>query len=342
MKNPLHLFTLAITVLTIASCHPDHLSDTQLGDWLQAAAIGNYPRSNAACFVLADKAYIGLGYNEHIGGQGRLKDFWRFSVDSGWKQLQDFPGAARSHAASFALGNYGYVGTGFDGLNTYGDFYQYDPAQNQWTVRASLPGPSRYDAVGFGIQGKGYIGTGYNVYWMNDLYQYDPQKDVWVLAQGTSANFSKRQGAMTFIYQDKAYIVGGSNNNSMVRDFWQFDPSQPNPWKQLHSITNTDQGTFDDGYTNIERQNGVAFVNGAQAFITTGTNGTMINSTWAYDFAGDVWSQRSPYPRQPRFGAVGFTISGKSFVGTGNTGSNTTFDDFEQFLPLVPFNANDF
>jgi hypothetical protein len=83
-------------------------------------------------------------------------------------------------------------------------------------------------------------------------------------------------------------------------------------------------------------------VNGDQGYLATGTNGSMVSSTWAYDFAGDRWSQRTPFPRQPRFGAIGFTISGKSFLGTGNTGSNTTFDDFEQFLPDVPFNANDF
>ncbi len=89
-------------------------------------------------------------------------------------------------------------------------------------------------------------------------------------------------------------------------------------------------------------QNAFAFVNGDQAFLTKGTNGTMITSTWAYDFVSDQWSRRTPFPRQPRYGAVGFTISGKSFLGTGNTGSNATFDDFEQFLPTVPFNANDF
>ena len=342
MKNPLHFLAFSATVLVAVSCHPTNLPDTQLGDWTQAAAIGAYPRSNSVCFVLGDRAYVGLGFNEHIGGRGRLTDFWVFSVDSGWKQLQDFPGAPRSHAAGFSLGSYGYVGTGYDGLVTYNDFYRYDPALNQWTARAPLPGGPRYDAVGFGIQGKGYIGTGYNVYWMNDFYQYDPQKDGWALMQGTAGNFSKRQGATTFIYKDKAYIVGGSNNNVMVRDFWQLDPSQPVPWKRLNDITNTNDKTFDDGYSDIERQNAIAFVNGDQAFLTTGTNGTMITSTWAYDFVSDQWSPRTAFPRQPRYGAVGFTISGKSFLGTGNTGSNATFDDFEQFLPTVPFNANDF
>jgi N-acetylneuraminic acid mutarotase len=342
MNTPFNFLTFSTIVLAAVACHPNNLPDTQLGDWVQAAPIGADPRSNSVSFVMGDKAYVGLGYNEHVGGLGRLTDFWSFTVSDGWRQLQDFPGAPRSHAAGFALGNYGYVGTGYDGFNTYSDFYQYDTAQNQWTKKASFPGGPRYDAVGFAVQEKGYIGTGYNVYWMNDFYQYDPQKDAWTATSGTSGNFSKRQGAMVFVYQNQAYIVGGGNNGTMVRDFWRFDPSQSSPWHQLNDITNTNQATFDDGYKDIERQNGVAFINGDQAFLTTGTNGTAVTSTWAYDFAADLWSQRTPYPRQPRSGAVAFTVSGKSYLGTGNTGSNSTFDDFEQFLPTVPFNANDF
>lgn len=63
---------------------------------MQAAAIGAYPRSNSVSFVIGDHAYVGMGYNESIGGLGRLTDFWTFCVDSGWTQVQDFPGAART------------------------------------------------------------------------------------------------------------------------------------------------------------------------------------------------------------------------------------------------------
>lgn len=342
MKNYPYFSAFSVILLSVFSCRPASIPDTQLGDWTEAAPIGAYPRSNSTCFVIGDSAYVGLGYNESIGGSGRLHDFWRFCIDSGWKQLQDFPGTPRSGAAGFSLGNYGYAGTGYDGVNTYSDFYQYDPALNQWTAKASYPGGPRYDAVGFGIQGKGYIGTGYNIYWLNDFYQYDPLKDQWQLTEGTSGNFSKRRAAVAFIYQDKAYIVTGSNSGGMVRDFWMFDPSQPEAWKQLNNITNTNTGTFDDGYTDIEREYATAFVNGDQAFLSTGRNGTMQTSTWAYDFSRDLWSRRSAWPRAPRFGAVSFTVRGKSFLGSGNTGSNTTFDDFDQFLPTVAFNANDY
>ena len=323
------------------SCNHVNLPNTQLGNWVQAAAIGDAPRSNASSFVIGDVAYVGLGYNESVALPGRLSDFWSFSIASGWTQIEDFPGAPRSNAAAFSIGNYGYVGVGYNGINVFRDFYRYDPAGHVWTRKADFHDP-RYDAVGFGLQGKGYIGTGYNGYSRNDFYQYDTAADTWTLTAGTSGNFSKRRGAVALLYKDKAYIVTGSNNSVMVRDMWSFDPSQAVPWHPLANITNTDPGTWDDGYTDIEREQATAFVNGDQAFLTTGTNGTMQTSTWAYDFASDRWSRRTAYPRAPRTGAVSFTIGGLSFLGSGFSGSNSTFDDFDQFQPTVPFNANDY
>jgi N-acetylneuraminic acid mutarotase len=346
MQTPFYRLALAaasgvlFTTLTALSCHKTGLPDVQDGNWLDAAPIGSYPRSSASCFVIGDSAYIGLGYNETVGGLGRLADFWRFCLDSGWQQVADFPGHARSNAVGFSLGNYGYVGTGYDGVNPYSDFYQYDPLHNQWIPKASFPGVARYDATGFGLLGKGYIGTGFSIYWLSDFYQYDPITDTWARTAGTAGPFSKRRGAVSFVYNNRAYIVTGSSSGGMVKDFWSFDPSQPDPWLQLRDIVNTNNGSFDDGYTDIERQNAVAFVNGAQAFLTTGQNGSLLSSTWRYDFVNDLWSRRTPFPRTPRFGAVAFTIHGESFVGTGNTG-NSTLDDFLQFIPDKPYIPND-
>jgi N-acetylneuraminic acid mutarotase len=334
--------TIPLFILSLLfSCRPASIPDTQLGDWIASAPIGDPPRGNASCFVIGTDAYVGLGYNQSIGNTGRLADFWRFNVDSGWQQIASFPGPPRSGAAAFSIGNFGFVGTGFDGLNIYDDFYQYDATANTWVRKSDFPGTPRYDAVGFGVQGKGYIGTGFNVNWMNDFYEYDTAQNKWTLTPGTSGNFSKRQGAVAFVYKDEAYIVTGVNSGGMVKDFWRFDPSQTPAWHQLANITNTDANTFDDGYTDIERQYATAFVNNDQAFLATGMNGSMVTSTWAYDFATDRWTRRSPWPRAPRSGAVSFTVSGHSYVGSGNSGNNGTFDDFEEFVPLRAYNSND-
>jgi N-acetylneuraminic acid mutarotase len=329
-------------VIMSLSCHPVKISPMQQGDWIQSAEIGNYPRGNAVSFIIGDKAYVGTGFNENVQGtRNRLRDFWSFSVDSGWTQVQDFPGAPRSSASAFGLGNYGYVGTGWDGVNSYNDFYQYDPVANKWNPKSNFPGTVRYDAIGFAVQGKGYIGTGFGDFWLNDFYQYDPQNDNWVRTIGTSGDFSKRRGAVAFVYHDKAYIGTGSTSASMTKDFWSFDPSQAQPWTRLKDIINDNSAAYDDGYTDIQRELAVAFVKGDSAYLTLGQNGAVLNSTWVYDFAHDQWSPRSPYHRQARFGAIAFTVKGRSFVGTGNSGSGTTFDDFDEWLPYQVFNSND-
>lgn len=344
MKTPSTTFSLSVIafcLIIVYSCKPAEIPDTQLGNWVQAASIGSYPRSNAVCFVIGDHAYVGLGYNETIAQPGRLTDFWTFCVDSGWTQIQSFPGAPRSNAAGFSIGNYGYVGTGWDSYTVFSDFWQYDPAANVWTRKADYAGGPRYDAVGFAVQGKGYIGTGFNNYWLNDFYQYDPAQDRWSVTPGTSGNFSKRRAAVAFVYKDQAYIVTGSNSGGMVRDFWRFDPSQQAAWHQLADITNTDEGTFDDGYTDIEREYATIFVNGSQAFLSTGTNASMVTSTWAYDIPSDRWSRRTAWQRAARSGAVSFSVSDQSYLGAGSTGTST-LDDFDQFQPAMAFNSNDF
>src|SRR5260370_27912297 len=165
---------IVLTVFTHSSCNKAKLSWVQDGNWLQAAPIGAYPRGNSSSFVIGDTAYVGLGFNESIGGpsNGRLTDFWSFSLDSGWQQKADFPGPARSNAVGFSVGDSGYIGTGTDGVKGFHDFYQYDAVSNRWRARDSFPGGDQHDSVGFGDLGQGYVWTVYNKYWLNDFYRY--------------------------------------------------------------------------------------------------------------------------------------------------------------------------
>jgi N-acetylneuraminic acid mutarotase len=360
----LSLFSLGILVACI-SCHKSSgVPSAGQGAWMPAADFVGRPRSNAVSFVIGDTAaYVGLGYNENVlTNNGRLNDFFVFNphygVNSnfgGWAQVQSFPGAPRSNAVGFNLGSYGYVGTGWDGNTTsYNDFYQYDPTNNQWSVKASFPGAARYDAVGFGLQGKGYIGTGFTTTPVNDFYQYDPQADSWAATPvplGTSTSpsdpFSARAGAVTFLYNNKAYLVSGmSVDGSMAADFWSFDPSQASSWTRLRDIIN-EAHSYDVLYYDITREYAVGFVNGSQAYLTSGVNAAMqshsapandqyiVPTTWIYNFATDLWSQPTSYNPQERYGAIAFTVNGKNYVGTGSNGSST-LSDLDLFVPNTP------
>src|SRR4051812_29189228 len=79
-----------------------------------------------------------------------------------WTQKADFGGAARRSAIGFCIGNYGYLGTGYNS-NFYDDLWKYDPVNDVWTQVASYPGPARFCAVEFVLSTNAYVGTGYDV-----------------------------------------------------------------------------------------------------------------------------------------------------------------------------------
>src|SRR6185437_16145699 len=133
---------------------------------------------------------------------------------------------------------------------------------------------------------------------------------------------------------------------------FQLNPKLTNPWTRLRDIYNTNPATYDDGYTNIVRKYGAGFIIPAtsnpygntrdKGYITLGQNGTSIGYTWEYDFATDLWTEKTPYEGTARSGAVGFTLSNRGFVGTGlGTGNTAGFSDIEEFFPNQVYNQFD-
>ncbi|HEY4799723.1 MAG TPA: hypothetical protein VII99_11650, partial [Bacteroidia bacterium] len=56
-----------------------------------------------------------------------LKDLWEYDPTlNTWSAKANFPGTGRFGAIAFGIGNFGYVGTGSDGLNSYNDLWQYN------------------------------------------------------------------------------------------------------------------------------------------------------------------------------------------------------------------------
>lgn len=95
-----------------------------------------------------------------------------------------FAGDKRERAVGFAIGNMGYVGLGKDTAElVHNDFWQFDPAANTWTQKATFPGVARQDAFCFVVGNKGYVGTGqdaaFNGNRLLDMYEYDPATNGW-------------------------------------------------------------------------------------------------------------------------------------------------------------------
>ncbi len=145
------------------------------GTWTPAADLPGSARvrEGAVTFVIGQSAFLCGGENQ----DGKyFKDLWMYressnEIGGNWVQKASFPGTARTEAAGFALDEYGYYGTGWDGDSLRSDFWRYIPYTDKWDERAVYaPGDgdgheARMEAIGNGLEYaaddfRGYIGLG--------------------------------------------------------------------------------------------------------------------------------------------------------------------------------------
>ncbi|MDQ5986809.1 MAG: hypothetical protein CSYNP_02542 [Syntrophus sp. SKADARSKE-3] len=311
------------------------------GIWTQKDNLGGAARSGAVGFSIGNKGYIGTGAD----GSSYYSDIWEYDpAADAWMRKADFGGAARSGAVGFSIGTKGYIGTGTDGSSVKQDFWEYDPATDAWTKKADFPGAARYGAVGFSIGGKGYIGTGangscnygatgYTCPFYKDFWEYDPATDTWTQKAdfGGPARFS----AVGFSILNKGYVGTGFDTAISYRnDFWEYDPAT-NVWTQKMDFGGPSWSgvQFTMG---TKRSGAVGFSVGTKGYITTGSYapgmaGNARTEMGEYDPNTDIWTRKADF-YSSRTGAVGFSIGGKGYVGTGlPTLSGSCYMDLWEF-----------
>ncbi len=90
-----------------------------------------------------------------------------------------------------------------------------------------MNGNVRGEAAGFVIGDTAYVGSGFDgVERLNDFYAYDATNNSWY----QTANFgdsttSIRNSAVAFAAAGKGYVGTGFDGINMLKDFWQYDPS---------------------------------------------------------------------------------------------------------------------
>ncbi len=183
----------------------------------------------ASSFVINGKAYIVGGIN-NAGLSNSLHEY--DPITNTWVLKAPFPGAARYGGAGFSIAGLGYFGMGNSGTATGpydADFYEYDPASNAWTQKASFPGVPRYGLLGIGAGNKGYAGFGSAEYangtaiWFNDWWEYDPQSNTWSAKASLPA--AGRSYPSGFEINNKIYVGTGSTSYTTATDnFFEFDP----------------------------------------------------------------------------------------------------------------------
>ncbi len=362
--KPYRFYLLSIICFSIAACNKSTSNDvinrlptdSNKGVLVQKASIpvienGNisdWGRTRAVSFVIGNYGFVGLGGTfsgtANDGTLKNLNDFWKYdpSTDT-WAQIAgiDSKNMGNIGAAAFSIGDTGYVGLGFNdsSYKVSSNFFAYDYTGNKWSEIAPFPGAPRAYATAFAINGKGFAGTGGGTIndngdatggALNDFYQYDPQANSWTSIQYPG---TPRLGAMSFVYQNTAYILGGRNipvNSSALtselfpKDFYSFDGAQ---WKKLNSI--------DDSIT---RQMGVALVINDFAYLIGGTAGNpdIIPKTWAYKIAGDQWQEAAPFTASDKVdGMFGFVLNNNGYIGGGELYAHpdSTTASFYKFYP---------
>ena len=273
------------------------------GSWQPLTPFPGTARYNAVAFSAGNYGYVGTGYGSSSSTATDivpLKDFWRFdpsqnttTVTGGvsttttgkWTQIADFPTAAgttgRYGAFAGGVGNFGYVGGGFDGLNNQKDFYRYDPTLDTWSTLNTFEGDKRINAVAFTINNILYVGSGTNNgAYTTDFFAYDPTANKWttkrqlanISTSSESYDYSKvaRTQAVAFTVGNYGYIATGSNG-AVTTSCYQYDPT-------------LDTWTAMSPFLGVGRNSAVGFGIGNFGYVGTGNSGSVrLDDFWQFD-----------------------------------------------------------
>ncbi len=256
--------------------------------WTQKAYFPGAARQSGVAFAIGANGYYATGTNSKM--QKNFQDCWQYNPSANsWTRMADLPDinvagtGARYDAVAFAIGNYGYIGTGFNG--TYlNDFWQFDPIANKWAALSSSPIIKRSGAVAFVYVNEAYICTGINNgAELKDFWRYNPSTDKWTqlrdIANTSADNYDDdytdlvRDHAVALVEPNssvwKAYLICGQNGSATAKT-WEYSFTD-DLWERKES------------YERAARQGAVSwsFLNLKRGFVGTGK--TAASSVSDYD-----------------------------------------------------------
>lgn len=191
--------------------------DPVANNWTQKTSVPGPGRWGAVGFSIGNYGYVVTGDTQG-NGQGCINGAYRYDQTSNlWMQLPNFPGTPVYGAAGFAIGNKGYVGTGYDGSAVHDEFYCWNEDSFSWSQMADFGGSPRYQNVGFAVGNRGYIGLGSSG--NGDLWEYNPITNNWVQTlsyPGIGINVNAAAATST-----AAYVGLGQVAN---QQWWKYTP----------------------------------------------------------------------------------------------------------------------
>lgn len=206
--------------------------DPQSDVWTQRDSFPGGGRSGAIAFSILGKGYVSSGYDGNY-----QKDFWQYDpAQNTWTKKNTHPGFKRNNGFAFVINDQAYLCGGVNNGEYVSDFFMYDPSTESWETKRSIANVNddldydddyttitRAKGVSFSLNGKGYITTGINGTYLNNTWEYDPATDLWTEKTGFEGN--GREGAISFVVNNRAFVGLGSTSNLRFDDFREFLPN---------------------------------------------------------------------------------------------------------------------
>lgn len=147
--------------------------DPLLNNWTRKKSL-TITRAQSVGFSVDNKGYITNGL--FPVNAGYCESTLKYDPDTDeWTRVADYPGIGRTKSVSFTIGNYAYVGGGFNG-SPREDFYKYNPSNNTWASVDDIPITdfNTYLRHPFSINSKGYVSYGISGTYTRGLLKYTP------------------------------------------------------------------------------------------------------------------------------------------------------------------------
>lgn len=209
-------------------------------DWDTIRSFPGKGRVHALSFVLGNKAYVGLGYNDSNSEIESYNDFYCYDQNSGqWTKVEiQYPGPTYTnerHKGIFAFvlnidgKDIGYVGNySFDGTNwkkkelySYDDYYAFVIDNTAYTFSM------RYDSTGYACKMNSFNGKSLQpVTLKNGKEYYGRNRELMEAKTFTAKINGEEYGYLITGY----YITFGQGKIEKAREFMEFNP-RTNTWK---------------------------------------------------------------------------------------------------------------
>nr|WKN35327.1 kelch repeat-containing protein [Tunicatimonas sp. TK19036] len=212
-KRNASYYSDTVTITGLAHPMPYSSIDFSTNSYLSNAIYINGEKYTTGGFNLKDgdqvwiESKTGNTYSDTTTSSLKINEkvisFSIVTLTNPWQRMSESPGHAGHGDTGFSMNGKIYMGTGkgYDENDKYrslSEFFEFDPAKNEWKKIADFGGGKRVDAVSFQFQGIGYVGGGNEddgTEGKRDLWKYDPSTDEWTRTfdlpfQGRGYSFS--------------------------------------------------------------------------------------------------------------------------------------------------------